>query len=416
MIKPYIATIMYLLILVGTAMAQSLNIDSCYVFATRNYPLIKQYELVEKTKEYTLSNAGKAYLPQVSLTAIEGYVFGDLPTIGASGDGSNFKFIGIGQVNQTIWDGGATKTKKKIINAQSETDKANVDVAMHDLRSRVNQLYFGILLIDEQLKQLEIQNTTLTNNVNRIKQLTDNGLAYKTDLDEIRVEQLKLNQQRTEFNYTRNGYVIMLSLLIGAHINSQTILQKPPVSDQGSNLGIIRPELSLYKSQRNLVIAQSDMQRVNVMPKIGLLGAGVLLAPGINQGSSKATTIGVAGLSVGWNIGALYTNSNEKELKQQSLNKINVQEETFLFNTRLQLTQTTANIEKQKAVLAQDEEIVNLRKIIREGYQLKYNTGAGPLFDLLTATEKESEARAQKALHEMQLLMTLYDYKTISGN
>ena len=416
MIKPYIATIMYLLILVGTAMAQSLNIDSCYVFATRNYPLIKQYELIEKTKEYTLSNAGKAYLPQVSLTAIEGYVFGDLPTIRASGDGSNFKFIGIGQINQTIWDGGATKTKKKIINAQSETDKANVDVAMHDLRSRVNQLYFGILLIDEQLKQLEIQNTTLTNNVNRIKQLTDNGLAYKTDLDEIRVEQLKLNQQRTEFNYTRNGYVIMLSLLIGAHINSQTILQKPPVSDQGSNLGIIRPELSLYKSQRNLVIAQSDMQRVNVMPKIGLLGAGVLLAPGIKQGSNKATTIGVAGLSVGWNIGALYTNSNEKELKQQSLNKINVQEETFLFNTRLQLTQTNANIEKQKAVLAQDEEIVNLRKIIREGYQLKYNTGAGPLFDLLTATEKESEARAQKALHEMQLLMTLYDYKTISGN
>ena len=416
MIKPYIATIMYLLILVGTAMAQSLNIDSCYVFATRNYPLIKQYELIEKTKEYTLSNAGKAYLPQVSLTAIEGYVFGDLPTIGASGDGSNFKFIGIGQINQTIWDGGATKTKKKIINAQSETDKANVDVAMHDLRSRVNQLYFGILLIDEQLKQLEIQNTTLTNNVNRIKQLTDNGLAYKTDLDEIRVEQLKLNQQRTEFNYTRNGYVIMLSLLIGAHINSQTILQKPPVSDQGSNLGIIRPELSLYKSQRNLVIAQSDMQHVNLMPKIGLLGAGVLLAPGISPGSSKATTIGVAGLSVGWNIGALYTNSNEKELKRQSLNKINVQEETFLFNTRLQLTQTNANIEKQKAVLAQDEEIVNLRKIIREGYQLKYNTGAGPLFDLLTATEKESEARGQKALHEMQLLITLFEQKTITGN
>ena len=208
----------------------------------------------------------------------------------------------------------------------------------------------------------------------------------------------------------------MLSLLIGAQINGQTILQKPAVSDQSSNPEIIRPERSLYKSQRNLVIAQSDMQRVNLMPKIGLLGAGVLLAPGINQGSSKATTIGVAGLSVGWNIGALYTNSNEKELTQQALNKINVQEETFLFNTRLQLTQTNANIEKQKAVLAQDEEIVNLRKIIREGYQLKYNTGAGPLFDLLTATEKESEARAQKALHEMQLLMTLYDYKTISGN
>jgi hypothetical protein len=82
----------------------------------------------------------------------------------------------------------------------------------------------------------------------------------------------------------------------------------------------------------------------------------------------------------------------------------------------MQLTQTSANIEKQKAILSDDEEIVNLRKTIREGYQLKYETGISPLLDLLNATQKESEARGQKTLHEMQLLMTLYDYKTISGN
>ena len=232
MIKSYIIAVMCLLVAVGSVAAQTLSIDSCYALAIKNYPLIKQYELIEKTKEYTLSNAGKAYLPQVSLTAIEGYIFGGFTQLWTSESGSNFKFIGLGQVNQTIWDGGATKTQKKIINAQSETDKANVDVALHDLKSRVNQLYFGILLVDEQLKQLEIQNTILSNNINRIKQLNDNGLAYKTDLDEIRVEQLKLNQQRTEFNYTRNGYVMMLSLLIGVKINEQTILQKPLVSTQ----------------------------------------------------------------------------------------------------------------------------------------------------------------------------------------
>jgi hypothetical protein len=35
---------------------------------------------------------------------------------------------------------------------------------------------------------------------------------------------------------------------------------------------------------------------------------------------------------------------------------------------------------------------------------------------LLNASVKESEARALKALHEMQLLKTIYSYKTISGN
>jgi outer membrane protein TolC len=181
-----------------------------------------------------------------------------------------------------------------------------------------------------------------------------------------------------------------------------------------SDTEIVRPELSLYKSQRNLLNAQAGMQHVNLMPKIGLLGAGVLLAPGISSGS--ATTIGVAGLSASWNISGLYKNSNEKQLTKQALNKIDVQEETFLFNTKFQMTQASADIEKQKAILADDNEIVKLTQTIREGYQLKYDTGVGPLHDLLNATEKESEARAQKALHEMQLLMTLYNYKTISGN
>lgn len=407
------------LISISSTQAQVLTVDSCYALANRNYPLIKQYGLIEKTEEYTLSNAGKAYLPQVSITAIEGYLFGELPTLGPPGTEAqtgDFKFIGIAQVNQTIWDGGATKTQKKIIRASSETEKASLDVARYELHARVNQLYFGILLVEEQLAQLAVQNTILDNNVSRIKQLNENGLAYKTDLDEIRVEQLKLNQRKTELTFVRSGYVSMLSLLIGAKMDAQTILQKPDISSSIVDLPIARPEFSLYKSQRNLVNAQSDMQRVSLMPKVGLLGAGVMLAPGIGSNADGNSSLGVAGLSASWNINGLYKNKNEKQLTQQSLNKIDVQEETFLFNTKLQLTQTNATIEKQKAILAADDEIVSLRKSIREGYQLKYEAGAATLMDLLNATENESDASTQKALHEMQLLIALADYKTSSGN
>jgi outer membrane protein TolC len=419
MIRKYIVAVMYSMATVGSATAQVLNIDSCYALAKKNYPLIKQYELIEKTKEYTLSNANKAYLPQLSITAIEGYIFGELPSFGPAGgetESSDFKFIGVAQLNQTIWDGGATKTQKKIITASSETEKASLDVAIYELHARVNQLYFGVLLVDEQLMQLEVQNTILSNNVNRVKQLSDNGLAYKTDLDEIKVEQLKLNQHKTELKYVRNGYIMMLSLLIGAKITEPIILQKPGLNDPLPDFQIMRPELSLYKSQRNMVNAQSDLQRVSLMPKIGLLGAGVMLAPGIGSGDNSATSIGFAGLSASWSIGGFYKHRNEKQLTQLSLNKINLQEETFFFNTRLQVAQTSADVEKQKAILAGDEEIISLRKSIRESYQLKYNTGSGSLMDLLNATEKESEARSQKALHEMQLLITISEHKIITGN
>jgi outer membrane protein TolC len=393
--------------------AQTLTVEQSYKLAVGNYPLIKQYELIEKSKEYTISNANKAYLPQLSITAIEGYVFGDFPSMG-SGDDSKFKFIGLAQVNQTIWDGGATKTQKKIIEASSSIDKASVEVSLYDLRSRVNQLYFGVLLIDEQLKQLEIQNKILDNNIDKVKKLNENGLAYKTDVDEMKVEQLNLNRQKKDFEYTRSGYLTMLSYLIGKNIN-QTQLEKP-ANTIGLDNTINRPEQLRFASQRNLINAQADMQKVSLMPKVGLLGAGVMLAPGINLGNNKISTVGVAGVSVGWDIKGLYKNANEKELTKQELNKIDVQEEVFLFNTKFQMNQKTADIERQNAILKDDEAIVKLRRTIREGYQLKYDNGAGPLIDLLNATEKEGNARAEKALHEIQLLMSTYEYQTIKGN
>jgi len=397
-----------------TSQAQILTIDQSYQLAIENYPLIKQYELIEKSKEYTLSNANKAYLPQISLTAIEGYVFGDFPSLGGSGNDSKFKFIGLGQVNQVIWDGGATKTQKKIINASSEIDKASLEVSLYDLRSRVNQLYFGVLLIDEQLKQLQIQNSIIANNIDKVKKLHENGLAYKTDVDEMKAEQLNLSRQKKDFEYTKSGYQTMLSYLIGKNINQEKLGR--PLNSSSIDTIIKRPEQQLFANQRNLVNAQSDMQKVSLMPKVGLLGAGIALAPGINLGANKISTVGVAGLSVGWDVNGLYKNSNEKQLKEQNLKKIELQEETFLFNTRFQMNQKTADIERQKAILKDDDEIVKLRQTIREGYQLKYDTGAGPLIDLLNATEKEGNARAEKALHEIQLLMTEYEYQTIKGN
>lgn len=406
--KIKICLLVFCLGIVNQLMAQTLTLDSCYTQAVRNYPLVKQYDLIEKTKEYTLGNASKAYLPQVSLTGIAGYLF-------ASGQ-SDQKLIGIVQFNQTLWDGGAAKTQKKIITASAESEKASLDVALYELRSRVNQLYFGILLVDEQLSQLSQYDKVLGHNASRIRTLNENGMAFQTDLDEISVEQLKLNQQKTEYRYVRQGYVQMLSLLTGTRINEQSKFEKPVLTDPSVEVNIIRPELKLFESQRVLVSAEDDKRKVELMPKIGVLGIGVMLQPEIALGPSSLSSLGVVGVNASWNINGLYKNANQKKLSQLSFDRINLQQRNFVFNTNLQVSQTKANIEKHQAILAEDEEIVNLRKRIREGYQVKYDNGIASMLDLLDATEKENEAKTQMTLHEMQLLMAYYDYKTQTGN
>ncbi len=400
----------------GLLAAQSLSLDSCYALALNNYPLVRQHDLIEKSREYTLSNASKNYLPQVSLTGIAGYIFGGLPVSPENAQGGDdFKLIGIGQINQTIWDGGATKTQKEIIAAAAESEKASLEVALYELRSRVNQLYFGILMVDQQLALLAQRQKVLDNNARRVRQLTENGLAFKTDLQEVELEQLKINQQKTESAYVRKGYVRMLSLLTGTEISRQTRFEKPmgfhPVWEQQ----IMRPELMMYQSQRKLAEARADLRRVALMPKVGLLGAGVVLYPEVGLGSGSVSSLGVVGLSTSWNISGWYRNSNEKYLSELALQKIELQEQTFRFNLNLQTARLQSNIDKQQAILQEDREIVDLSKSIREGYQIKYDNGMCSMLDLLDATERENEAQTQMALHEMQLLMTLYEYQTQTG-
>lgn len=50
-----------------TTLGQTL--EECQQAAERNYPLIKQFDLISKTTELTISNIQKGWLPQVSASA-----------------------------------------------------------------------------------------------------------------------------------------------------------------------------------------------------------------------------------------------------------------------------------------------------------------------------------------------------------
>jgi len=396
------------------------TLQSCQEKAKANYPLIKQYDLISKSAEYNISNANKAYLPQISITGIGAYIFKGLPSVSLPGaapkEDSKTQFIGIGQINQTLWDGGATRTQKEIIKAGTEVEKSSIDVAFHSIRERVNQLFFGILVIDAQLNQLTVFRENIDRNLKAISLSKNNGLAYQTDIDELKAESMNLDQRTIEFNYTRKGYVEMLSYLIGQPLSDTTHFDKPIVLDSVGAPSINRPELMLYANQRKLVTAQSSLNRVYNMPKIGLLGAAVLVEPGVSFGTSSLSSLALGGVSLSWNTSGLYKTSNNKQLDKLSLNKISSQEETFLFNTNLQLKQVSTDIEKQRAILAKDQEITQLKSKIKTGYQLKYDNGVSSMNELIQAMNKESEARSQEALHQVQLLMTLYNYQTLSGN
>lgn len=399
--------------------AQILTLTTCYEKAKQNYPLIKQYDLIDKSTEYTISNAGKAYLPKISVTGIAGYVIKGLPSLASSAAETSedkFQFIGIGQLNQTIWDGGATHAQKEIIKASAEVDRAEIDIALHNIYERVNQLFFGILLMDEQLQLQGILTGNLKRNLNAVKLSNENGVGYSSDVDEVNVELLKVEQRVAEIQFVREGYINMLSMMTGEPLGATIKLEKPVVGSDLDNLKVNRSELNFYQFQRNQVEAQHALTRVSYMPKVGLLGAGIMVQPGFAFGPEKINSLAIAGLSLSWNTDGLYKSSNNRELSKISLDRISNQQETFLFNTKLQLTQQRSDIEKQRTIIAKDQQIVLLKSSIKNAYEQKYQNGMCTMNDLLLATNGETEARSNQALHEAQLLLSIYTYKTTSGN
>ncbi len=396
-----------------------LSIDSCQAKARRNYPMIQQFSLIDQTSEFTISNANKAFLPQLSFNIIGGVVDG-LPSFEAPGSSesssSSMQLISVVQLNQAIWDGGITKANKELIKANAEIERADVEVALYQIRDRVDNLFFGILLIDAQIERQRIYLASLERNAKGIEIAVENGTAYKSDLDEMKVELLNAEERILELDYNKQAYSEVLAAMIGEPLPNPQALVKPEAEFIDLNSTINRPELSLFANQKAMIDAKAGLNRSSLYPRIGLLGFGTFFSPGINFGASDINRILVAGLSVSWEIAGLYRNGNNKKLEALSLMKIQNQEETFLFNTNLQIDQTQMEIQKYQALIEKSSEALEIKVRIKKAYEVKYENGISTMTELLDKTNEENLASQKLILQEIQYLQKVYQYKYKSGN
>lgn len=414
-----LSSFLIVIYLMSSTVHGQIALEDCHTKARENFPLIKQYELIERSKEYTLSNANKAYLPQLDITIIGGVISG-LPSFsppgGESSSSVDFNMINVIQLNQVIWDGGITKAKKGIIEANAEMEKADLEVSLFSLEERVNNLFFGVLLIDEQISQLEILKSTLLRNRKRVEIAVENGTAYNSDIDEIQVEVINADQKMEELNSNRRAYINVLAAMIGTPISPTERLSRPVAEESFLSLDNNRPELQLFQHKEFLIESQSKIEKSMLYPKVGLLGFGTFIQPGADFGTSKLNNIFVGGLSLNWSLGGLYKNGNNKKLTEINMQKVQVQRETFLFNNNLELAQTKLELEKYKALLEQDREILVLKTRIKNAYEVKYENGISTMTDLLNRTNDESAAMQNLIVHEIQYLMKAYEYKNKTGN
>ena len=398
--------------------AARVTLDACLDMARENYPQIRQLGLIEASEKYDLSIAASTWIPQLSVSGKATWqsdvVEMPFEIPGFELDMPHDQYSLTASLTQHIWDGGASSSKRAAVKADAEVSRGQTEVSLYSVRSRVQNVYLGILLLDEQISQNRLLMESLMRNADEVKAMMDNGMAYKSDLDMVNVNILDCRQQTDALCADRAAYVRMLSLLTGQDMSGKD-LAVPSDAEAVDAATVLRPELDLYAARLRQNEARMKQLNANISPQFDLTLQGGFGRPGLNMLENEFAPMFVAGVKMQWNIAPLYTRKNDIRKMEIQRRDIELEKETFLFNTELDAAQQQTEVDKARMMLERDDEIIELRESIRRAGEEQYRNGTIKMTDLMDMTDDEHDARLARSVHHIQLLMAIYDLKNTVG-
>ena len=409
-----------LIILSSGSWAQTL--EECQQAAEKNYPLIKQYGLIAKTTQLTVKNIQKGWLPQVTASAQATYQ--SAVTAWPESMQSIYQQMGLNMkglrkdqykigvdLQQTIYDGGAISSQRNIAQQEGKVQEAQTETNLYQVRRRVNEMYFSLLLLNEQIQLNEDVKALLQSSEKKLSAMVKGGTAATSDLDNVRAERLSVEQQNENLKQQKQMLQRMLSVFCGLEVNNT---QKPAPVQIASSVNN-RPEMRLYNSQLELTEAKEKALDTQLRPKLGLFAQGFYGYPGLNMFEDmmnrKWSLNGIVGVKLSWNISALYTHKNDKAKLSAQREMIENAREVFLFNNKLEEIQQNENINRYQTMMKSDDEIIVLRTNVRKAAESKLAHGIIDVISLLREINNENAAKTQQTIHEIDMLKEMYNLK-----
>lgn len=409
-----------LIMLSSVSRAQTL--EECQQAAEKNYPLIKQYGLIDKTTQLTVKNIQKGWLPQVTASAQATYqsavtAWPESMQTMYQQMGLNMKGLRKDQykisvdLQQTIYDGGAISSQRNIAQQEGKVQEVQTETNLYQVRRRVNEMYFSLLLLNEQIQLNEDVKALLQSSEKKLSAMVKGGTAAASDLDNVRAERLSVEQQNENLKQQKLMLQRMLSVFCGLEVNDT---QKPAPIQIASSVNN-RPEMQLYNSQLELTEAKEKALDTQLRPKLGLFAQGFYGYPGLNMFEDmmnrKWSLNGIVGIKLSWNVSTLYTHKNDKARLNAQREMIENARDVFLFNNKLEEIQQSENISRYQTMMKSDDEIIVLRTNVRKAAESKLAHGIIDVISLLREINNENAAKTQQSIHEIDMLKEMYNLK-----
>jgi len=405
----------FLLVAFYSNAQQSLTLEDCYALANKNYPIAKQIGLLQQKSDYEVNALQTGKLPKVDLNA-QGTYQNQVTTIPNPllEPLNKDQYRATLDVNQLIYNGGLIDANAKLKEAQTKTQQQQVEVNLYQIKTRINQMYFSILLLQERKDILISKQEQLISKVKEVKSGIQYGAILPASEKVLEAEILKIKQQLSEIQFDKKRLFENLSTLTFTTVSETTTLQKPNLITE-ENSPNNRPELKYFELQNQQIEASKTVISKNNLPKLNAFGTAGYGNPGLNMIDNSYQPILMVGLKANWNVFDWNKSKAEKDALTVSANIVATEKETFLLNNSLQLQEMNNEIMKSEEIIKTDLEIIGLREYVEKSANSQLKNGVITASEYLVEFTNLYEAKTNQKIHEIQLALAKANYQVSKG-
>lgn len=399
---------------------QTLTLEECYSLAEKNYPLAKQTDLLQGKTNAEIKVLEKQRLPRLDLNAQATYQSEviqfpiQIPNLNVEPPNKD-QYRATLDASQLIYNGGNIASNARLKTAELATQQQQVAVNLYNLKSRINQNFFSILLYQEQEKLFLSKMEQLKARLKEVASGVKYGAVLPASQQMLKAELLKLEQQLSQTNFDREKALKNLSLLISLDLDEDVSLSNPKTLRKSESVRQ-RPELELFDLQKDQLESSKEVISKGNYPKLfGFAQAGYG-NPGLNMLDNSFQDFYLVGLKLNWNLFDWGKTTAQERAVYISQEIVATEKETFLLNNQMQLKEAESEIDKYDGLLLKDQEIIGLRENVLQAFTSQLQNGAITSSEYITELNNLYEAKIEHELHKIQLALALANYNVIKGN
>lgn len=407
----------------GTLAAQdTITLFECHRQARENAPRLADSEFIRQIGELQVNQAKTNWYPTLDLNGKLSYQ-SDVVTVALTDPTIPVEFPEVPHdqyglnldVRQTLYDGGITRQKKQYEEAKAAADLQQLEVDLYGLKTRVNQYYFAILVLQENLRNLEIHMDNLLNRQEVMKSAIEQGIILESELKVIDVEILRIRQSMVDVESRKRSFINALNVLCGTGLREGVILVIPEFNEYSMER-VNRPEYKLFELKDASMEAGKVLTGKKRMPLLYAFGQTGYGKPGYNMMSGEWDFYYMVGAGLKWNIWDWNRTGREKQVLENRQQMLRNQRATFDKEIESRLVQEEANMDRFRESMELEKQVLVLQKEISMHAANKLSNGTITATDYITELNKESLARINLATHHVRLQQSITNYLTIQGN